>query len=158
MLVLVASVIAVPIGILIGIHASEFARPRISYAVRFALDILAGVPTIITGIFIFGLLVVGHQQSGYDGSIALAIVMLPIVARSAQEVLGLVPNSLREAAQALGIARWRMVARIVVPRSCPTACPGTRHRRWPRSRSRSSPCPSPIHRRTTPEPGERRSS
>ena len=115
MLVLVASVIAVPIGILIGIHASEFARPRISYAVRFALDILAGVPTIITGIFIFGLLVVGHQQSGYDGSIALAIVMLPIVARSAQEVLGLVPNSLREAAQALGIARWRMVARIVVP-------------------------------------------
>jgi phosphate transport system permease protein len=115
MLVLVASVIAVPIGILIGIHASEFARPRVSYAVRFALDILAGVPTIITGIFIFGLLVVGHQQSGYDGSIALAIVMLPIVARSAQEVLGLVPNSLREAAQALGIARWRMVARIVVP-------------------------------------------
>jgi len=115
MLVLVASAIAVPIGLLIGIHASEFAPPRVSYAVRFALDILAGVPTIITGIFIFGLLVVAHGQSGYSGSIALAIVMLPIVARSAQEVLGLVPNSLREAAVALGIARWRMVIRIVVP-------------------------------------------
>ena len=115
MLVLVASVIAVPIGILIGIHASEFAPPKISYAVSFALDILAGVPTVITGIFIFGLLVVGHQQSGYAGSIALAIVMLPIVARSAQEVSSLVPNALREAAVALGIARWRMVLRIVLP-------------------------------------------
>jgi phosphate transport system permease protein len=115
MLVLIASAIAVPIGLLIGIHASEFARPRTSNAVGFALDILSGVPTIVTGIFIFGLLVAGHAQSGWAGSIALAIIMLPIVARSAQEVLRLVPNSLREAAVALGIARWRMVLRVVLP-------------------------------------------
>jgi phosphate transport system permease protein len=115
LLVVIASAIAVPVGLLIGIHASEFARPRTSNAVKFALDILSGVPTIVTGIFIFGLLVAGHQQSGYDGSVALAIIMLPIVARSAQEVLQLVPNSLREAAVALGIARWRMVLRVVLP-------------------------------------------
>jgi phosphate transport system permease protein len=115
LLVAIASVIAVPIGLLIGIHASEFARPRVSNAVRFALDILSGVPTIVTGVFIFGLLVAGHVQSGYAGSVALAIIMLPIVARSAQEVLRLVPNSLREAAVALGVARWRMVLRVVLP-------------------------------------------
>ncbi len=110
-----ATVIALPIGILVGIHASEFASPRVSGAVRFALDILAGVPTIVTGIFIFGLLVVGHVQSGIAGSIALATIMLPIVARSSQEVLALVPRTLREAALALGVPHWRMVLRVVLP-------------------------------------------
>ena len=114
-LVLIGSVIAIPIGILIGIHASEFASPRVSSVVTFALDILAGVPTVIVGIFIFGLIVVSNGQSGWAGGLALAIIMLPIVARSSQEVLRLVPNSLREAAVALGIARWRMVVRVVVP-------------------------------------------
>jgi phosphate transport system permease protein len=114
-LVALASVIAVPIGLLIGIYGAEFARPRVASWVRFALDILNGVPTIVTGIFIFGLLVVSHQQSGWAGSIALAIVMLPIVARSAQEVLALVPRSLHEAALALGLRRWRIVLRIVLP-------------------------------------------
>ncbi len=110
-----ATVIALPIGILVGIHASEFASPRVAGAVRFALDILAGVPTIVTGIFIFGLLVVGHVQSGIAGSIALATIMLPIVARSSQEVLALVPRTLREAALALGVPHWRMVLRVVLP-------------------------------------------
>lgn len=114
-LVALASLIAVPIGLLIGVYGAEFARPRVASWVRFALDILNGVPTIVTGIFIFGLLVVGHQQSGWAGSLALAIVMLPIVARSAQEVLALVPRSLHEAALALGLRRWRIVLRIVLP-------------------------------------------
>jgi phosphate transport system permease protein len=114
-LVAIASVIAIPIGILIGIYTSEFAPPWIENSVRFALDILNGVPTIITGVFIFGILVVGSQQSGWAGAIALGIVMLPIVARSAQEVLALVPGSLREAALALGLKRWRIVLRIVLP-------------------------------------------
>ena len=114
-LVGLATVIAVPVGILIAIYTTEFARPQISSGIRFALDILNGVPTIVTGIFIFGILVVGHQQSGWAGSIALAIVMLPIVARSAQEVLALVPRSLHEAALALGLRRWRIVLRIVIP-------------------------------------------
>jgi phosphate transport system permease protein len=114
-LVGIASLISIPIGILIGIYTAEFAPPWIGNSVRFALDVLNGVPTIVTGVFIFGLLVVGGQQSGWAGSVALAVVMLPIVARSAQEVLALVPRSLREAALALGLRRWRVVLRIVIP-------------------------------------------
>ncbi len=114
-LVGLATVIAVPIGILIAIYTSEFARPQVSSGTRFALDILNGIPTIVIGIFIFGVLVVGHTQSGWAGAIALSIVMLPIVARSAQEVLALVPRSLHEAATALGLKRWRIVLRIVLP-------------------------------------------
>ena len=73
------------------------------------LDVLNGLPTIVTGIFVFGLLVIGHQQSGYAGAFALAIVMLPLVSRAAQEVLLLVPTALREASLALGVSRWRTV-------------------------------------------------
>ncbi|HUB72981.1 MAG TPA: phosphate ABC transporter permease PstA [Solirubrobacteraceae bacterium] len=115
LLVAMASALAVPVGILIGIHTSEFARPSVASSIRFALDILNGVPTIVTGIFVFGLLVVGHVQSGYAGAVALAIIMLPIVARSAHEVLALVPSSLREASLALGVPRWRTVLTVIVP-------------------------------------------
>lgn len=114
-LVALASAMAIPVGILIGIHTVEFARPRLAAVVRFALDILNGVPTIVTGIFVFGLLVVGHQQSGWAGALGLAIVMLPIVARAAQEVLALVPATLKEGALALGSTRWRAVLRVVLP-------------------------------------------
>jgi phosphate transport system permease protein len=110
-----ASLIAIPIGILVAIFTTEFAPPRISSAIRFALDILNGVPTIVIGIFIYGILVIGHTQSGWAGAIALAIVELPIVARSAQEVLALVPGSLKEAGLALGLRRWRIVLRVVLP-------------------------------------------
>jgi phosphate transport system permease protein len=115
-MVAIAAVIAVPIGILVAIYTTEFAPPRIGHAVRFVLDILNGVPTIITAIFIYGLIVIpqGHQ-SGFAASIALAIVMLPIVARTGQEVLSLVPGTLKEAAHALGIARWRSTLRITIP-------------------------------------------
>lgn len=115
LLVAMASVVAIPVGILIGICTSEFSSPRAAGGIRFALDILNGVPTIVTGIFVFGLLVVGHQQSAYAGAFALAVIMLPIVARSAHEVLALVPASLKEAGLALGVARWRTVLTIVVP-------------------------------------------
>lgn len=114
-LVAVATVIAVPLGILIAIYTSELAGPRLGFAVRYVLDVLNGVPTIIVGIFVFGLLVVGHQQSGIAGSIALAIVMLPLVARSSHEVLSLVPGTVKEAAMALGASRWRTVLTVVVP-------------------------------------------
>jgi phosphate transport system permease protein len=114
-LVALASLMAIPVGILIGVHTSEFARPRTAASVRFVLDILNGVPTIVTGIFVFGLLVVGHQQSGWAGAFALAIIMLPIVARAAQEVLALVPHALREGALALGATRWRALLRVVLP-------------------------------------------
>ncbi|MHB1569506.1 MAG: PstA family ABC transporter permease, partial [Solirubrobacteraceae bacterium] len=102
-LVALSSAISIPIGILIAIFTSEFAGGRLADGIRFALDLLNGVPTIVTGLFIFGVLVVGSRQSGWAGAVALAIVELPIVARSAQEVLELVPSSLREAGLALGL-------------------------------------------------------
>ncbi len=114
-LVALASVVAIPLGILVGIHTAEFASPRVASGVRFVLDVLNGVPTIVTGIFVFGLLVVGHAQSGYAGAFALAVIMLPIVARAAQEVLALVPEGLKEGALALGATRWRAVLRVVLP-------------------------------------------
>jgi phosphate transport system permease protein len=115
-LVGIASVIAVPIGLLVAIYTTEFADSRVSSAIRFALDILNGVPTIITGIFVYGLIVIpqGHG-SGNAAAVALAIIMLPIVARTAQEVLALVPGILKEAAYALGVTRWRTVVRVTIP-------------------------------------------
>jgi phosphate transport system permease protein len=114
-LIALASLMAIPIGILTAIYTTEFAGGRVSYAIKFSLDILNGVPTIVTGVFIFGVLVVGGTQSGWAGAIALAVVELPIVARAAQEVLELVPRSLHEAGLALGLKRWRIVLRIVLP-------------------------------------------
>ena len=115
-MVAVAAVIAIPIGILVAIFTTEFASPRIAHPIRFVLDILNGVPTIITAIFIYGLIVIPQgKQSGFAASIALAIVMLPIVARTGQEVLSLVPGTLKEGAHALGIARWRSTLRITIP-------------------------------------------
>jgi phosphate transport system permease protein len=115
-IVAVAAAMAIPVGLLVAIYTTEFAPLRIGHAVRFALDLLNGVPTIITGIFVYGLIVEpqGHQ-SGLAGSVALAIIMLPIVARTAQEVLALVPDTLKEAAHALGIARWRTTVRVTLP-------------------------------------------
>jgi len=114
-MIALAALMAIPVGLLVAIYTTEFAPQRIGHAVRFVLDILNGVPTIITGIFVYGLLVAGEQQSGTAASVALAIIMLPIVARTAQEVLTLVPGTLKEAAHALGIARWRTTVRITVP-------------------------------------------
>lgn len=111
----IAAAMAIPIGILIAIYTTEFAAPALAHPIRFVLDILNGVPTIITGIFVFGLMVEGNKQSGFAASVALAIVMLPIVARTAQEVLSLVPATLKEGAHALGIASWRSTLRITIP-------------------------------------------
>jgi phosphate transport system permease protein len=115
-IVALAAAMAIPVGLLVAIYTTEFAPPRLGHPVRFVLDVLNGVPTIVTGIFVYGLIVVpqGHQ-SGFAASVALAIVMLPIVARTAQEVLALVPATLKEAAHALGVARWRTTMRVTVP-------------------------------------------
>jgi phosphate transport system permease protein len=114
-LILLASLMAIPVGILTAIYTSEFAGSRASFAIRYVLDLLNGVPTIITGLFVFGLLVVGHQQSGWAGAVGLAIVMLPLIARSTQEVLALVPASVKEAGFALGVSRWRTVVSVILP-------------------------------------------
>jgi phosphate transport system permease protein len=111
----IAALMAIPVGVLVAIYTTEFAPPPIAHPVRFVLDVLNGVPTIITGIFVFGLMVEGGQQSAFAASVALAIIMLPIVARTAQEVLSLVPGTLKEASHALGIARWRSTVLITLP-------------------------------------------
>jgi phosphate transport system permease protein len=115
LIVAMATAMALPLGILVAIYVSEFAPPSLQRVVRLALDVLNGVPSIVIGIFIFALLIVGRHQSAIAGSIALAIIMLPLVARATQEVLALVPRDLREASFALGVSRWRTVLSVVLP-------------------------------------------
>jgi phosphate transport system permease protein len=111
-----ASAIGLPIGILTGILVNEYANPRIGGIVRFVADVLSGIPSIVIGIFIYEAIVTrqGHF-SALSGSIALAVIMLPIVARASEEMLKLVPVSQREAALALGLPRWRTIVNIVLP-------------------------------------------
>jgi phosphate transport system permease protein len=110
-----AMLLAVPVAILVAIYIAEYAGPRAASFFRVMLDVLNGVPAIIVGIFIYGLLVVGNGQSAIYGAMSLAILMIPMVARATQEVLELVPRHLREASLALGVPRWRTVYSIVLP-------------------------------------------
>jgi phosphate transport system permease protein len=112
-----ATAMALPFGILVAIYVNEFAARPVRYAVGLVLDVLNGVPAIVIGIFVFYLLVVGSGQAAWKGSFALAILMVPLVARSTIEVLALVPDSLREASLALGAARWRTTVGIVLPQT-----------------------------------------
>jgi phosphate transport system permease protein len=112
-----ATAMALPVGILVAIYVNEFAPRSIRTGVGLVLDVLNGIPAIVIAIFVFGLFVVGHGQSGYAGAFALAVLMLPLVARATIEVLALVPNSLREASLALGVARWRTTLGIVLPQT-----------------------------------------
>jgi phosphate transport system permease protein len=115
-LVGLATLMALPFGVLIAIFVEEFARPSVAQPIRLALDVLNGVPSIVIGVFVFALIVQPlHAQSGWAGAFALAIVMLPLVSRASMEVLALVPNTLREAGFALGVSRWRTVVRVVLP-------------------------------------------
>jgi phosphate transport system permease protein len=115
LIVALATALALPVGILIGIYLTEFAPRYIAQPVQLVLDILNGLPTIVTGIFVYGLLVIGHGQSAYAAGFALAIVMLPLVARASQETLLLVPSALREGSLALGVSRWRSVVGVILP-------------------------------------------
>jgi phosphate transport system permease protein len=115
-LVGLGSLFALPVGLLAGIFLAEFAGPRTAVSVRFAADILAGVPSIVVGVFAYAIVVRPLlSYSAFAGGVALAIIMIPIVARTAEESLRLVPNSMREAALALGITRWRAVLSVIVP-------------------------------------------
>jgi phosphate transport system permease protein len=110
-----AMLMAVPVAILVAIYIAEYAGPKAASVFRVMLDVLNGVPAIIVGVFIYGILVVGHGQSAIYGAMSLAILMIPMVARATQEVLELVPRHLREASLALGVPRWRTVYSIVLP-------------------------------------------
>jgi phosphate transport system permease protein len=124
-IVALATAMALPVGILIALYVSEFAPPRVADLARLVLDVLNGLPSIILGIFVFGLLVVGSGQAGWKGSFALSIIMLPLIARATQEVLALVPSTLREGALALGASRWRTVLGVVLPTSVGGILTGT---------------------------------
>ncbi len=121
----VATAMALPVGILVAVYLNEFAPASIRNGVSLVLDILNGVPAIVVGIFVFGLFVVGHGQNGFDGSFALACLMLPLVARTTMEVLALVPNALREASLGLGIPQWRTTLSIILPQTLGGILTGT---------------------------------
>jgi phosphate transport system permease protein len=125
LLVALATAIAVPVGVLTAVYLTEFAPKRVAVPIQVVLDVLAGLPTIVIGIFVYALLVIGHTQSGIAGAISLAVIMLPLVARATQEVLLLVPATLREASLALGVRRWRTVLGVILPTSVGGILTGT---------------------------------
>ncbi len=124
MMVGLATVFAVPIGVGVAIWLVEFGREsKLAHAVRYFIDVMTGVPSIVFGLFVYITLVTsgfgGTSFAGWKGSVALALLMLPVVTRSAEVVLLLVPNTLREASYALGAPRWRTVLRVVLPAALP---------------------------------------
>jgi hypothetical protein len=117
-LVSIAAALAIPLGVLTALYLTEFAGPRshTGRILKIVLEVMQGLPTIIVGLFVVGLLVLPlRKQFGLAASVALAIIMLPLIARSSQEVLLLVPGTLREAADALGVNRWRSILTVVLP-------------------------------------------
>jgi phosphate transport system permease protein len=118
-IVALATLIAVPIGIGVALYLTEYGKQSLfANVVRYFIDVMTGVPSIVFGLFIYIVLVLAHVGGGFaawKGSIALSLLMLPVVTRAAEVVLLLVPDSLREAALALGAPRWRVVTRVVLP-------------------------------------------
>ena len=114
---LLGGIVAIPIGICAALFITEYRSGRAASIVRFSAELIAGLPSIVVGVFVWSFMVrsVVHGYSALAGAVALAIIMIPIVGRTAEEVLRLVPNSLREAALALGAPRWRVIVRIVLP-------------------------------------------
>lgn len=110
-----AMLMAIPVAVLVAIYISEYAGPKLARGLKIVLDVLNGVPAIVVGIFVFGVLVVGSGQSAIFGAFALAILMLPMVARATQEILEIVPRSLRDASFALGVTKWRTTWNVVLP-------------------------------------------
>jgi phosphate transport system permease protein len=111
-----SSAFGLPIGIAVGIYLSEIGRGRLAGAVRFIVDTLTGIPSIVTGVFIYTILVLPMKNfSALAGGVGLGLIMVPIVARTTEEMLKLVPHSLREGALALGAPQWRVVLGVVVP-------------------------------------------
>ena len=118
----IAAILSVPLGIMAAIYLVEYGRGRFARVTTFMVDILAGVPSIVAALFIFALWIatMGFPQSAFAVSLALVLLMLPVVVRNTEEMLKLVPDELREASYALGIPKWKTILRVVIP----TALPG----------------------------------
>ncbi|MCZ2527921.1 phosphate ABC transporter permease PstA [Streptomyces sp. HB2AG] len=112
-----ATLIAAPIGLLTAIYLVEYGKGALAKAVTFFVDVMTGIPSIVAGLFIlsFWLLMLGFDYSGFAGAMSLAILMMPVVVRSTEEMLKLVPNELREASLALGVPKWRTITKVVLP-------------------------------------------
>lgn len=114
---LVTALISVPIGVLTAVYLVEYGRGRFARIVSFMVDILTGVPSIVAALFIYALWVatLGFQRSGFAVALALVLLMIPVIVRSTEEMLKIVPNDLREASYALGVPKWKTILRIVIP-------------------------------------------
>ncbi|MGW0334521.1 phosphate ABC transporter permease PstA [Streptomyces sp. NPDC003011] len=113
-----ATVIAAPIGVLTAIYLVEYGRGNLARSVTFFVDVMTGIPSIVAGLFILSIMLMFDMQPfGFAGSLALAILMMPVVVRSTEEMLKLVPNELREASLALGVPKWRTILKVVLPTS-----------------------------------------
>lgn len=125
LLVGLASLMAIPVGIVSGIQLVEYGTGRVGDAVRLACDVMVGIPSIAIGLFAYALLVAPfHHFSGLSGSVALAVLMLPIVVRTTEGAVSLVPGALREAGLALGLPRWRVALQLVLPAAVPGVVTG----------------------------------
>jgi phosphate transport system permease protein len=115
--VAIATLIAAPIGLLTAIYLVEYGKGKLAKVVTFFVDVMTGIPSIVAGLFILSLwiLMLGFGYSGFAGALALAILMMPVVVRSTEEMLKLVPNELREASLALGVPKWRTIVKVVLP-------------------------------------------
>lgn len=120
LITLAASVISIPIGILTSIYLVEYGRGRLARAITFFVDVMTGIPSIVAGLFAFSLFAIflgPGVRLGIIGAIALSVLMIPVVVRSSEEMLRLVPNELREASYALGVPKWLTIAKVVLPTS-----------------------------------------
>ncbi|MCV7196443.1 phosphate ABC transporter permease PstA [Mycobacterium angelicum] len=117
----VAAGLAVPLGLMTAVYLVEYGTSRLARVTTFMVDVLAGVPSIVAALFIFSLWIatMGFQQSAFAVSLALVLLMLPVVVRSTEEMLRLVPDELREASYALGVPKWKTIVRIVFPIAMP---------------------------------------
>ncbi|MEV0977068.1 phosphate ABC transporter permease PstA [Streptomyces sp. NPDC049915] len=115
----IASLISVPVGVLTAIYLVEYGRGKLATAVTFFVDVMTGIPSIVAGLFVlsFWILILNMGYSGFAGALALSILMMPVVVRSTEEMLKLVPNELREASLALGVPKWRTILKVVLPTS-----------------------------------------
>ena len=115
--VLLASAISVPLGLLASIYLNEYGGHKMTTIVRLLVDVMTGIPSIVAGLFVFAFWVLALHKgfSGFAGAMALAVLMLPVVVRTSEEMLRLVPDAFREAAYALGIPKWRTILSIVLP-------------------------------------------
>ena len=124
-LLLISSVFGLPLGICVGIYLSEVGTGRLASVVRFIVDTLTGIPSIVTGVFVYAVLVLPMKHfSALAGGVALALIMIPIVARTTEEMLKLVPHSLREGALALGAPQWRVTMGVIIPAAAPGIATG----------------------------------